>query len=77
MIGEDPVRPSTQSRDELATGVRSFHFQVAAGRRKGAAHVAYYIVLSDAGGAELVVLRVLPDEMEPLKRVARAIRQER
>lgn len=72
MLLENPLRPSSQKRNELGPGVRSFHFHIAAGRRKGAAHIAYYIVLP----AELVVLRVLADEMEPRKRVARALRHE-
>ena len=33
MVGEEPLRPSSRSRQELGAGVRSFHIEVAANRR--------------------------------------------
>jgi toxin ParE1/3/4 len=66
MVGEDPLRPSSRSRDDLGTGVRSFHIELAAGRRGAASHSLYYVpgVLAD-GTEGAIILRVLWDGMEP------------
>ena len=77
MVAEDPIRTSSHDRSELRAGIRSFHLQLAAGRQGGAAHVLYYRVMRIGGVDELVVIRVLGDEMEPRNRVARALREDR
>jgi toxin ParE1/3/4 len=75
MIAEKPNRPGSQERSEIRPGVRSFHLQLATGRRKGAAHVLYYCMGKDfSSGDEVVILRILADEMEPKKRIALALR---
>lgn len=74
MVGEDPMRPSSRTRDELAQGVRSFHLEVAAARKGAASHILYYIpgALED-GTQGAVILRILWDGMEPRPLVARGI----
>ena len=73
MVAEEPFRASSQHRDDLRRGVRSYHLQLAAGRHKGAAHVLYYCI--DPTDAEtVVILRVLAEEMEPRKRIAQSLR---
>jgi toxin ParE1/3/4 len=69
MLLDNPQRPSSQSRDELGEDVRSFHLALAAGRRRGASHVVYYLCREQ----ELIVLRVLGDEMEPRSRIRKAL----
>lgn len=76
MLAEDPFRASSQARDELRAGVRALHLQLAAGRQKGAAHVLYFYVRERNGVAEVVVLRVLAEQMEPKNRIARSLRRE-
>lgn len=77
MIAADPFRPASQDRTELRPGIRSFHLQHAARRIGGAAHIVYYrLGTAPDGEAEIVVGRILPEEMEPLRRVARALRRE-
>lgn len=68
LIGEAPERPGSRTRDELAPGVRSFHVELAARRRGAAAHVLYYLVRQQAGGgAEVLILRVLHERMDPTR----------
>ena len=75
MICDDPYRPGSLDRSELAPGVRFFHLELAAGRRGGAAHGLYYSTgrLSD-GTVGTVVLRVLHERMEPRYKVVRSLR---
>jgi toxin ParE1/3/4 len=75
MICDDPYRPGSLDRSELALGVRLFHLELAAGRRGGAAHGLYYSTgrLSD-GTIGTVVLRVLHEHMEPRYKVIRSLR---
>lgn len=71
MVGVDPNRPGSRSRDELGPGVRSFHLQIAAARLGAASHILYYIpslMVDGASGA--LILRVLWEGMEPELRVA-------
>jgi toxin ParE1/3/4 len=42
MVAEHPERGGSRQRDELALGLRSFHVELAAGRRGAASHVLYY-----------------------------------
>jgi toxin ParE1/3/4 len=74
-IVENPNRASTQDRSELRAGVRSFHLQLAAGKSRGAAHILYYCVETDrTGTAELIIIRVLAEQMEPKRRVLSGLR---
>jgi toxin ParE1/3/4 len=71
MVGEEPLRPSSRRREELGPGVRSFHLEIAAGRRGAASHVLYYIPgLLEDGTEGAVILRVLWEGMEPRRLVA-------
>ncbi|MGO8918294.1 MAG: type II toxin-antitoxin system RelE/ParE family toxin [Stellaceae bacterium] len=74
LVGENPLRPSSRRRDELGQGVRSFHIEIAAGRRGAASHVLYYIsgALED-GTPGAVILRVLGEGMEPGPLAARGL----
>jgi toxin ParE1/3/4 len=66
MVGADPTRPSSRTRDELAKGVRSFHVALASRRRSVASHVLYYIPREfDDGALGALILRVLWDGMAP------------
>jgi toxin ParE1/3/4 len=59
---------------EIREGVRSFHLELAAGKRGAASHIIYYRVRPDSEGErELLVLRLLSDWMEPKYRVSRAL----
>ena len=42
-VAEDPERPGSRQRDELATGARSFHIELAARRHGAASHALYYL----------------------------------
>ena len=54
------------------------HLQLAARRQGGAGHVLYYRVDESGDGmSELVVLRILGDRMEPRRRVALALRDDK
>jgi toxin ParE1/3/4 len=75
MVGDDPERPSSHARPELGPNVRSFHLELAAGRRGGAAHMLYFVPeISPDGTRGAVILRVLHEGMEPRHRVARTLR---
>jgi toxin ParE1/3/4 len=68
MVGEDPMRASSRSRDELGRGVRSFHVAIAAGRKGAASHVLYYISADlEEGTPGAMVLRVLWEGMDPMR----------
>jgi toxin ParE1/3/4 len=75
MVAENPDRPASFDRSEIAPGVRLLHLEVAAGRRGAAAHCLYYVKhrLSDGAGG-VVILRVLHEHMEPRYRIVRALR---
>ena len=54
------------------------HLQLAAKRQGGASHVLYYRTdKSSDGTSELVILRLLGDRMEPRRRVALALRDDK
>jgi toxin ParE1/3/4 len=72
IVGE-PFRPASKDRSDIRGGVRSFHLQLAAGRIGGAGHVIYYLPSASDRG-ELIVVRILGDEMEPKQRVISALR---
>lgn len=74
MVGEDPMRPSSKSRDELGQGVRSFPVDLAADRRGAASHILYYIPCDLEHGTQgAVILRVLWEGMEPRPYVGRGL----
>ncbi|MGE0282140.1 MAG: type II toxin-antitoxin system RelE/ParE family toxin [Rhizobiaceae bacterium] len=74
-LAKDPKRPASKPQDEFGPGIRSFHLQFAARRQGGASHVVYYKINSmDDGRVELLILRVLPDRMDPKRRVTAAIK---
>jgi toxin ParE1/3/4 len=75
MVAEQPDRPGSLERIEIAPGVRLLHLEIAAGRRGGAAHCLYYKKgrLSD-GSIGTIILRVLHEHMEPRHRVVRSLR---
>jgi toxin ParE1/3/4 len=76
MIGEEPLRPSSKARDELGPAVRSFHIEIAAGRRGAASHILYYVPSAlDDGTDGVIVLRVLWDGMEPRPLVERGLNE--
>ena len=71
LVGEDPMRPGSKTRDELGQSVRSFHLDIAARRKGAASHVLYYLPRDlEDGMRAAVILRVLWDGMEPRARVA-------
>lgn len=78
LLAQDPLRPASRRRDELRPGVRSLHLSRIAARRHAAAHILYYHIAETAGGAQdIVVLRVLHERMEPLRRLVDATSPEK
>ncbi|MCO5080758.1 MAG: type II toxin-antitoxin system RelE/ParE family toxin [Rhizobiaceae bacterium] len=76
-LRSDAFRATSKARPEIRSGVRSLHLQVVARRSGGASHILYYAVESSLGDdAELVILRVLGDRMDPARRVTQALREE-
>ena len=75
MVAENPARPDSMDRSELAEGVRLFHLELAAGRSGGAAHCLYYAIgtLPDCSQG-VIILRVLHERMEPRHKVIRSLR---
>jgi toxin ParE1/3/4 len=73
MVAENPFRPTSKDRADIRPGVRSLHLQIAAGRKGGASHIIYFR-LSESN--VVVVARILGDEMEPKRRVAKALRDD-
>ncbi|MFC3073033.1 type II toxin-antitoxin system RelE/ParE family toxin [Shinella pollutisoli] len=78
LLAADPGLPASRNRDELRPGVRSLHLSRAAARRHAASHVLYYHLRTRPdGGRDLVLLRVLHERMEPLKRLVDATSPEK
>lgn len=75
LVADNPDRPETLDRSEIASGVKLFHLELAAGRRGGAAHCLYYSTgrLSD-GSTGTIILRVLHERMEPRYKVVRSLK---
>ncbi len=68
MVAENPQRPGSRDRHDLGAGIRSFHLELAAGRRGAASHILYYLRgrLSD-GSDGVVIARVLHEGMDPTR----------
>jgi toxin ParE1/3/4 len=77
-VAENPDRPGSLDRSEIAPGVRLLHLEIAARRRGAAAHCLYYVEgrLSN-GSVGTIVLRVLHEHMEPRHRVIKGLRDVR
>jgi len=65
LVGTVPDLVGARDRGELGCGVRSFHFDNAAGRRSASAHTLYFQTLAGDGGQTTIILRVLHHRMEP------------
>ncbi len=77
MIADNPSRPACVERDDIRKGLKSFHLEFAARRRRGAAHKVYLMEIRDATGPpQFVVIRVLHEAMEPKRRLIRALRDQ-
>jgi toxin ParE1/3/4 len=74
MVGDDPERPGSIDRSEIAQGIRLFHLELAAGRSGAASHCLYYTTgrMSD-GVVGTIILRVLHEDMEPRYKVIRSL----
>jgi len=76
-VTADPQRAASVDAGWIREGVRLYHLEHAAGRRRGAAHVVFYKLAKGPGGQdELVVLRVLHERMQPKRRLIQALRGE-
>lgn len=74
MVAEAPECPGSRQREDLAAGVRSFHIEIAAGRRGAASHVIYYLCgRLDDGRDGVIVVRLLHERMEPLRHLVRGL----
>lgn len=70
LVADEPGRPGSVGREELAPGVRSLHLEVVTRRRGGAAHCLYYVTARFPDGTDgVVIVRVLHERMEPRHRV--------
>ncbi|MDX3927326.1 MAG: type II toxin-antitoxin system RelE/ParE family toxin [Shinella sp.] len=65
MPAENPAHILSRARDELRPAVRSFHLSRAAAKRHAASHLVYF----QHAGADVLVLRVLHERMEPIRRL--------
>lgn len=76
LVAEDPERPSSIARPDIARNVRCFHLELAAGKSGGAAHSLYYVTARlSTGSTGTVILRVLHERMEPRYKVVRSLKQ--
>jgi toxin ParE1/3/4 len=74
MAAENPERPGSRQRDDLAGGLRSLHVELAARRRGAASHVVYYLRgRLDDGRDGVIIVRMLHDRMEPLRHLTREL----
>lgn len=74
LVADEPKRGGFRGRDELASGLRSFHVELAARRRGAGSHVLYYLrgQLGDERAGEIIA-RVLHERMEPLRHMTRGL----
>lgn len=74
LAADQPDRPGSRSREDLAAGLRSFHVEIAARRRGAAVHVVYYLREQLEHGRDgIAVIRVLHERMEPLRHLTRGL----
>jgi toxin ParE1/3/4 len=74
LAADQPDRPGSRSREDLAAGLRSLHVEMAAGRRGAAAHVVHYLREQlEYGNDGIAVVRVLHERMEPLRHMTRGL----
>ena len=74
-VAEQPLRPGSLDRADIAPGVRLWHLELTARRRGGAAHCLYYRTgpLRD-GSVGVIIARVLHEHMEPRHKVVRSLK---
>ena len=74
MVAKEPDRPGSRDRRDLGAGIRSFHLELAAGRRGAASHILYYLRgRLDAGGEGVIIARVLHEGMEPTRHISEGL----
>jgi len=74
LAAEQPDRPDSRRREDLAAGLRSLHVEIAARRRGAATHVVYYLRERLEDGRDgIAVIRVLHERMEPLRHLTRSL----
>lgn len=77
MVGDNPERGGSIDRSEIASGVRLFHLELAAGRSGAASHCLYYTTgMMSNGGIGTIILRVLYEHMEPRYKVIRSLNRQ-
>jgi toxin ParE1/3/4 len=62
LVAQEPARPGSKDRSDLAQEMRSFPVALAANRRGASAHVLFYVPDRPEG---ILVLRVLHRSMDP------------
>jgi toxin ParE1/3/4 len=66
LLAGEPERPGSKARDDLGSGLRSFHVGHAAQRLTAASHVVFYEVADMSDGRPgVVIIRVLHERMDP------------
>ena len=74
MVADNPERPGSISRSQIAPDVRLLHLELAAGRAGAASHCLYYATGRLSNGAVgTIILRVLSEGMEPRYKVVRSL----
>ncbi len=74
LASDQPERPGSRSRDDLAAGLRSVHVEMAARRSGAAMHVVYYMRGPvDEGQDGIIIVRMLHERMEPLRHLIRSL----
>jgi toxin ParE1/3/4 len=75
LVAAHPERPDSRPRDDLGSGIRTFHVGLAARRRGAASHVLYFRRAKDAdSGHSVAVLRVLHEAMDPKRHLTGELR---
>ena len=71
-VAADPGGIGSKSREDILSGLRSFHIGFAARRHGAASHALYYEERTSPDGRPMVViLRILHDHMDPELHVSR------
>jgi toxin ParE1/3/4 len=71
MVAENAERPGSRERRDLGAGIRSFHLELATGRRGAASHILYYLRGRLENRSEgVIIVRVLHEGMEPIRHIA-------